>query len=215
LELAEVYERLKQPEKALALYAKFPDDAAVQERRGVLSLARGDLPTAIESLEAAKAKSPTPAVLYALATAYLRNKQVEKSLPLAQSLVAAEPTNLEMRLFYGRMLRDQKQYEEAAKQFSAVVNLKKDSLEGWNELTGMLILLKKYDIALTALERSKALGGETPAYFFFRATMFDALGDAKQAYANYQKFLSVSDGKFPDEEWKARHRAKFLEKAVK
>jgi len=214
MELAVIYEKAQMPEKAAAVYARYPDDAAAQERRGLILLQAGDFPGAIESLEAARAKGATPGVLYALATAYLRNKQPEKSIAVAEKLVEAEPGSLEMRMFFGRLLRDQKRYEEAGKQFLAAVKIKPDSGEAWNELTGMLMLLKQFEPALAALERARVLNGETPAYYYFRATMLDALHQLKPALESYRKFLAVSEGKFPDEEFKARHRAKALEKAV-
>jgi tetratricopeptide (TPR) repeat protein len=153
-------------------------------------------------------------LLYALATAYLRNKQPDKSTPLAEQVVAAEPNNIEMRMFYGRLLRDQKRYEDAAKQFYAVVKLKSDSGEAWNELTAMLVLMKQYEAALQGLEKAKSLNGETPAYHYFRATMLDAMHQQKPALESYQRFLAVSNGQFPDEEWKARQRIKVLERAT-
>lgn len=214
LELAAAYENAKRPADAAAVYARFPNDPAAQERRGVILLQQGDLPGAIASLERARAKSPTPAVLYALATAYLRNKQPGQAIELAAKLVQADPSNFDMVLFYGRLLRDRKDYDPAARQFLAAVKLKPDSGEAWNELTAMLLLLKQYEGALAALEKARTLNGETPAYHYFRATMLDALNQPKLALESYRKFLEVSLGKFPDEEWKARHRAKALEKAV-
>jgi tetratricopeptide (TPR) repeat protein len=152
--------------------------------------------------------------LYALATAYLRNKQPEKSLPLAEELVKLEPARADLRLFLGRLLRDQRRYEDAAKEFYQATRLTPDSVEAWNELAGMLLLLKRFDVALQALERSKELGGETPAYHYFRATTLDALKQPEPALASYQKFLSVSEGKFPDEEFKARQRVRILKKVL-
>lgn len=215
LELANVYERAKQPAKAAALYARVPEDPAAQERRGVLLLEAGDYPGAIETLESVRAKSPTPALLYALATAYLRSGKPELSLPLAAQIVTAEPTNFDMRMFYGRMLRDRKRYDEAAQQFAAAVNQQRDSREAWNEFTAMLILLKKYDTALNALEKVKSMSGETPAYFYFRAIMLDAMAQHQPALDSYLKFLEVANGKFPDEEWKARQRADALKRVVR
>lgn len=215
LELASVYERARQPAKAAALYARVPSDPAAQERRGVLLLDAGDLPGAIEALEGARAKSPSPAILYALATAYLRDKKPEKSLPLAAQLVQAEPANFDMRMFYGRLLRDQKRYDEAVQQFYAAVQQRKESPEAWNEFTAMLILLKKYDMALNALEKVKSMNGETPAYFYFRAIMLDAMTQHEPALDSYQRFLAVAGGKFPDEEWKARQRVDALKKVVR
>jgi hypothetical protein len=47
---------------------------------------------------------------------------------------------------------------------------------------------------------------ETPGTFFLRATCFDHLRAYKEATEQYKNFLQVSDGKYPDQEWQARHR---------
>jgi hypothetical protein len=39
-----------------------------------------------------------------------------------------------------------------------------------------------------------------------RAATFDNLKQIPQAVEYYRKFLTVDAGKFPDEEWQARHR---------
>jgi len=93
--------------------------------------------------------------------------------------------------------------------------LKPEAGDAWSELTAILILLKQYESGLAALEKSRSLNGETPAYHYFRATMLDAMNQPKPALESYQRFLAVSEGKFPDEEWKARQRAKLLERVVK
>src|SRR5215472_12459299 len=71
LELGSLYEAQKQAKEAIAIYQEFPDNAAAQERLGVL-LVGGEKPAdAIPHLEFAVSKSPTPANRAALATAYL------------------------------------------------------------------------------------------------------------------------------------------------
>ncbi|NWF83690.1 MAG: tetratricopeptide repeat protein [Bryobacteraceae bacterium] len=215
LEIAEAWEQAGQPAKAAEFYRKLPNDPAARERLGLILINLGDLAGAIEQLEAVRQSSPTPAALYALATAYLRNKQPDKSLPLAEELIRLEPARADLRLFFGRLLRDQKRYADAAKEFYQATRLTPANLEAWNELAGMLLLLEKFDGALEALERSKQLGGETPAYHYFRATTLDALKQAEPALASYQKFLAASGGKFPDEEFKARQRIKVLERVLR
>jgi len=42
--------------------------------------------------------------------------------------------------------------------------------------------------------------------FFLRASAYDHLGDYKQASADYHHFLDVANGKYPDQEWQAKHR---------
>jgi len=54
-------------------------------------------------------------------------------------------------------------------------------------------------------ERAKFLP-EIPVGYFLRATAYDHLHDLKNASANYHRFLEVADGKFPDQEWQAKHR---------
>jgi hypothetical protein len=39
-----------------------------------------------------------------------------------------------------------------------------------------------------------------------RATAYDNLKQIPNAVEYYQRFLAVDDGKFPDQEWQARHR---------
>jgi hypothetical protein len=53
--------------------------------------------------------------------------------------------------------------------------------------------------------RSKYLP-ETPVTYFLWATTCDNLHQSKQAQEYYRKFLTASDGKYPDQEWQAKHR---------
>ena len=59
---------------------------------------------------------------------------------------------------------------------------------------------------MQALDMRAKFLPETPATYFLRATTFDNLKPIPQAVEYYQKFLAVDGGKFPDEEWQARHR---------
>lgn len=213
--LAEALERAGEKQKAAAVYARFPGEAAALERLGVLELESGELENAIRHLEAARAKSPTPALLFALATAYLRNKQPEQSAAMAAALVQMEPSDAGLRLFYGRVLRDQKKYAEAAPEFQQAVRLAPRSGEAWNELTAVLMLLKQFEPALAALDRARELNGDSPAYDYFRATMLDATNQPKAALESYRRFLASSNGAHPEEEFKARQRVKILERAVR
>lgn len=214
LELAGLLEEAKQTEKAVEIYRQFPEDTAARERMGALLLQGGQAQEAIPELEKSYKESPTNANRLALATAYLRAKQAVKALPLLQQAVAAEPNDVQLRLYYGRALRDQRQFQPAAAEFFKATQLKQDSKEAWSELAGMLILLENYTQALKALDNAHALGGETTAYWYFRALCLDHLKDYKQALPSYEKFLSLSVNKNPDEEFKARQRIKVIQKEL-
>ena len=214
MELAQTLERAKKPAEAAAIYRRFPKDPVAMERAGVLELDAGNAKQSVEQLTLALQASPTPALRYALATALLRSGQIEKAAEAAAALVAQAPDNFDTRMFYGRLLRDQKKYAPAAEQFISATKLNPESLEAWNELTSMLVLLKNYPAALETIEKSKRLGGETAAYYWFRAIMQDALQQHKPALESYQRFLEMSQGKSPDEEFKARQRVRILTRII-
>ncbi len=65
---------------------------------------------------------------------------------------------------------------------------------------------KDYQLALKALDDRAKYLPEIPATYFLRATTFDNLKAIPQAVEYYQRFLAADAGKFPDQEWQARHR---------
>jgi tetratricopeptide (TPR) repeat protein len=214
LELASLFEGAKEPEPAIAIYQKFPENAAAQERLGHLLIEAKRYAEAIERLENAVQKDPTPANNLALAHAYRLNKQPEKALPLLEKAAAGDPRNFDLRMMYGTSLRDQKKYSGAAKEFFTAAQLRPDSKDAWNELAAMLILLDDFPQAMAALDRVKALGGETPGHHFLRAIMLDKTKQYKPALESYQKFLALADGKYEDEEFQARQRVRIIEKEL-
>ena len=212
LELAALFEAAKHADQAAAIYSQFPDNAGAQERLGQLWLEAGKIPEAVRALEAAVSKSPTDANRFALATAYLANKQASKALPLLEQALAAGNAGYETRMVYARVLRDAKDYPKAAQEFLRAAQLKPDSAEAWSDLAGMLILLNQDQQALAALDKIRALGAEKPGHHYLRAIVLDRNKQHKPALESYQRFLAVSDGKSPDEEFKARQRVRILEK---
>jgi predicted Zn-dependent protease len=213
-ELASQYEKNHQVAEALSIYQEFPENAAAQEHAGHLLLESKHSAEAIAPLEAAMREDPTLANRLALATAYLFEKQFDKALPLLDESVAREPNDYSLRMMYGRGLRDSKKYEPAAGQFFAATRLKSNSREAWSELAGMLYILEKYPESLAALDKAHQLGDDSPANYYFHAITYDKLRALKPALENYREFLARSNGQFPDEEWKARQRAKLLEREI-
>ena len=53
-----------------------------------------------------------------------------------------------------------------------------------------------------------------PYTFFVLATCYDHLMARKEALANYERFLKLSHGKNPDQEWQATQRAKLLRREL-
>lgn len=215
LELATVLESAQQGEEAIALYRQFPDHAAAQERLGELLIETGKPREAILPLEFAVKQSPTAANRLALATAYLRSNETDKALGMLKEALRMEPADTRLRLHYGRVLRDQKNYAAAAEQFEAVARAEPQSVEVWNEVAAVRILLEKYDRALEALDKLKSLGAETASHYYLRALALDHMKVYKPALDNYQAFLAMSRNQHPDEEFKARERIKTIQKELR
>lgn len=210
IELAAIYQEKNRLEDAARIYARLSDNAAAQERGGVILLSMGDAAGAVPMLERAVALSPTTANRAALAQALLKAKQADRALALLGQLVAAEPRDPQLRLFYGRALRDQRDYPAAWDQFVAASQLQTASVEAWNEIASIAIITEKHSQALAALDRVKSLGGEIPEHHYFRAITYDKLRQPKLALEYYEKFLASAEGKHPDEEFKARQRSRLL-----
>src|SRR5205814_2360121 len=138
-------------------------------------------PEATGRLRKVVRNDPSQANNLALAHAYRLHNETDKALPLFEKAVAGDPSNFDLRLMYGGALRDQKKYSSAAREFLTATQLRPDSRDAWSELAGMLTLLDDFPNAVAALDRVKALGGETPGHLFFRAIIFDKTKQYKPA----------------------------------
>lgn len=214
LDLAQRWEDAKKPGRAVAIYKEFASRPGVAERIGNLMLQSGEAESAVEQLKAAVKESPTAANRYALAIAYLRSNDAASAAAEFEQAVTLEPRNVELRMAYGRLLRDQRKIAASASQFYAAAQIKPDLKDAWSELAAMLLLLEQYPQALAAFEKLESLGDPNPGLHFFKAISLDRMKQFKPAKASYEKFLSLSAGKFPDEEFKARQRIKVLEKEI-
>ena len=219
LSLAELYEENKQIPQALAIYKEFPGNAEVEEHAGRLLLESRKYDDAVRQFEQAYQKEPTEANRKSLAAAYLQLGQVDKALPLLDKAVADEPANYDLRIGLAHALRDSKRYQAAAAQFNEAAKLKPTETKTWNELGSMLYLANDREAALTALDHARQLGDNSPGNWFLTAIMLDGSHTTKaasiqQAITAYQKFLAVSDGKSPNQEFQARQRAKILQREL-
>jgi tetratricopeptide (TPR) repeat protein len=218
LELAALHEKSGEPAEAIAIYQQFaasrPNDPALLERLGALLMSSGRAAEAIPHLENAIRISPTAANRFALATAYLRDRQTQKATATLAEAIAADPKNAELYMASAGLHRDQKDFKTAAEQYWRATQLKPDSKEAWSGMATMLLSLENYPQAVAAFDKLESLGDANPGLYFLRALAYDKTQNYKPAQVNYQKFLTLSGNKFPDEEFKARQRLKVIEKEL-
>ena len=187
-----------------------PQNAAAQLQLGKLLAAEGKPQEAIAMLEPLYKASPDPKLARALASLYLETRQYPAAADLLRPLIAQNPTDPQLCLDYGSALMHQLKYPEAQTVLLKAVQLKPDLVEAYFDLGYAAEQNKNYELTIRALDARAKLQPETPATLFLRATAYDNLRMYKPAAANYKLFLAAADGKFPDQEFQARHRLKAI-----
>lgn len=214
LELAADYIHAGKEDQAIPILKEFPEDPGAVEQLGQALMDSGKPEEAVEQFQRAATLAPTPANRLALATAYLKANHPDLAEPILADAFRANPNDYDVVLAIAKIELAKRNYSAAAGGFAKATTLRPDASEAWSNLASSAMLGGEYTQALAALDRVRALGAEQPADFYLRAIIYDKLHQPKQALANYQQFLSLSKGKYPDQEFLARHRSITLEKEV-
>lgn len=205
--------RLEEAETAVRKYmniaAKDPQNLAAahtQLGRVLLQLHRRD--EAISEFEEALKLAPGDAkAAQQLAWMYLQDKQYAKAEAQFRDLLAKNPKDAELHHGLGSALLQQRKFPEAQQELIQTVQLKPDLGDAYADLAFAASENKSYVLTVKALDARAKLGlPEIPGTLFLRATALDHLGDKVNASNSYREFLAASNGKYPDQEWQARHR---------
>lgn len=187
-----------------------PQNTAAQLQLGKLQAAEGKTQEAIATLEPLYKASPDPRIARDLARLYLETKQYPAAADLLRPLILQSPSDAQLHLDYGTALMHQLKYAEAQAVLLKAVQLNPKLAQAYSDLGYAAEQNKNYELTLRALDARAKLEPETPATLFLRATAYDNLRMYKPAAENYKLFLKVAGGKFPDQEFQARHRLKAI-----
>ena len=147
-----------------------------------------------------------------LADLYVQAGSPEKADPLFAALLAAHPTPTLMddRASVLIKLRRFAEAESLLKQSVAGGAASFSSKEDFGMAASHLAFAASNNndpqTTLRAIELRATVLPPSPSAMFLSATAYDKLHDFKHAADLYQQFLSAAGGKFPDEEFEARHR---------
>ncbi len=194
------------------LAAAHPDDAAAHLQLGRVLAAQGKNEDAIAELEAGAKIAPNDrSVERDLADLYSTVGKNDKAEAAYRRLLAAQLNDPVLHHELGKSLLLQKKFADAQQEFLIAVKLKADYGEAYGDLAFAASENRDYPLTLRALETRAKFLAENPLTYFLRASAYDHLKNVKQASANYHLFLNAADGKYPDQEWQARHRLIALE----
>ena len=200
--------RLPEAEAALRKYVAFdPQNATAHIQLGRVLVAIGKPEEAATELQAGLNLSPgDPVASRELADLLVQNKKYADAEALLRSLLQNSPNDASLHYQLGRVLMHERNFVTAQNELMTAIKLKGDMGEAYGDLAIVASENKNYDLTLRALDARARLLDETPGTYFLRATAYDHLRVPKLAAENYHLFLQVANGKYPDEEWKARHR---------
>lgn len=194
------------------LAAERPDDAGLHVQLGRVLAAQDKKEDAIAEFQAALKLSPKDADAQRdLADLLLQSGKSADTEKLYRDLVTAHPEDAQAHGQLGQLLLKERNFPEAEQEFITAVKLKPDMGEAYGSLAVAAVENKNYQLAIRALDVRDKLLPKIPIGYFLRASALDHLQDYKQASQYYHLFLDSAAGKYPDEEWKARHRLVAIE----
>ncbi len=185
-----------------------PDDAGIHLQLGRVLAAQNKNDDAITEFQTALKLAPADAdAQRELTDLYSAAGKNDLAETMYHSLLVAHPNDPQLHRGLGQALLRQKKFPEAQQEFWSAVQLRKDWPDVYVDLAFAASENKNYELTIKALDIREKLNAEMPALcYFFRASAYDHLRDYKQASVDYHQFLDSAGGKYPDQEWQARHR---------
>ena len=183
------------------------NSAAAHIQLGRVLAAEGKTDSAIAELQAGVKLTPgDDAAQRDLAEVYESAGKNDLAEAAYRALLASHPNEAELHRHLGQALLRQKKFTESQQEFISAVKLKPEMGEAYGDLAFAAGENKEYPVVIRALDARAKLLKDTPITYFMRASAYDHLRDYKNAAANFHLFLNTADGKYPDQEWQAKHR---------
>ena len=189
------------------LLAQHLDSGPVEIQLGRVLAAEGKNENAIAAMRAGIKMSPgDEAAERDLADLYTTAGKNDLAEAEYRKLVMSHPNDAELHRRLGQALLREKKPKDAQQEFLTAVKMKPDLGEAYGDLAFAAGENENYALAIKALDVRGKLLPENAVTYFLRASAYDHLRQFKPAAANYHLFLNTANGKYPDYEWKAKHR---------
>ncbi|HEX5282956.1 MAG TPA: tetratricopeptide repeat protein [Bryocella sp.] len=199
-----------------------PSDPRLLSQLAAVYGAEGKSDQAIPLIEQLRASDSSaaanPAITRLLAHLYTLTGDNAKAEPLFRALVAQNSKDPTLLDDLASSLVEQQKFTEAETLLTKAVAMRSSfpSDADWGQAAGHLAFAasRNHDPQLTlqALAQRATVLPNSPASLFLEATAHDTLHQNKDAERAYRAFLALAGGKYPDQEFQARHRLIALER---
>jgi tetratricopeptide (TPR) repeat protein len=191
--------------------AAHPDDLETRFHLARLYLELGKNQQAYEGLQSVyRLKPETPGLAAALGDVSALLKKFPESEKFYRQALLAAPADPDLHRALGRTLLEEEKLSEAEVEFRAVLKSDPRSRDAAQGLVTSLYHQKRYPEAISLLEALTSAPNPPAILVFALATCYDNLHVLKKALDNYERFLQLSKGQSPIQEWQATQRAKLL-----
>jgi tetratricopeptide (TPR) repeat protein len=219
LGLALAEEGLKAPAQAAEYFEHYlaaqPDDLETRFHLAKIYLEMGKNDLALKNLERiAGTKPDLPGLAAAMGDAYALQGKFRLSELSYRRALAADLNNADLHRALGQSLLEEQKLSDAEAEFRSALKLDPHNRDAFKGLASALYLEQRYSDAIPLYE-SLAQNSKTPGVYFLLATCYDHLRILPKALENYERYLQLSHGLSPDQEWQARQRAKLIRDQLK
>ena len=184
-----------------------PSNPALNAQLAAILNGQGKASDALALLEKLHQQEPdSRPVASMLADAALQAGKLDEADALYQQLLAKTPNDPDLLDAHGQILVRQQHFAEAIAVFRKAIAARPDDIDAWSGIAFADSELHQYQDEISALSMRSKYAPDTPASLFLWATAYDNLHQIKAAAEYYHRFLAAAQGKFPDQEWQAKHR---------
>jgi Flp pilus assembly protein TadD len=190
-----------------------PQDNAARVRMVHLLAEGRQYDAAMAELDkSAPGQAPSVDLLKLKADIEIGQKKLDAAIATLKQAIGLAPNDAQLHGGLGRTYLDARDYADAEMELKAALQLDRNNLTYWKDLSSTYYLGGNCQATLATLDViAKA---ETPGAgpWFIRALCYDKLGQVQPALDAYRKFLELDEYKNPDQVWQATQRIHVLEK---
>jgi len=214
--LAQSLDAQKKPEAADAYrnyLALQPADVAARNRLTRILIDQQQYDAALAEIDRASAgQPPTVETLKLRADVQIAQKKIDDAIATLRQAVALAPKDPQLHGGLGRLLLQKRDFPAAEIELKAALQLDRNNLSYWKDLSSTYYLGGNYQAAAATLELIAKSESPSAGEWFIRALCYDKLDEVQPALDAYRKFLELDQNKNPDQVWQANQRIHVLEK---
>jgi len=214
--LAQTLDVQKKPDAADAYrnyLAAQPGDDAARNRLIHILIEQLQYDAALAEIDRAPAgQTPGVETLKLRADVLIAQKKLDDAVVTLQQALALAPNDAPLHGGLGHLLLQKRDFPAAEKELRAAMQLDRNNIAYWKDLSTVFYLSENYPATLSALDLIAKVETPNAGQWFIRALCYDKLDQVQPALDAYRKFLELDQDKNPNQVWQAKQRIHVLEK---